>query len=96
MPQCIKVILYSALALLALDTPQRMCSDPINGAIGSTIIDEQSKWVSNLKKIQSAAFGLKEYKMKWEGTFRPRVSPEHLGKLRKKKQEGNILKMILE
>jgi hypothetical protein len=30
--------------------------------------------VSIMKKIQSAAFGVPEYEMKWEGTYRPRIS----------------------
>jgi hypothetical protein len=41
-----------------------------------------------MKKIQSAAFGVPEYEMKWEGTYRPRISPEHLRHLWKMKQES--------
>ena len=39
-----------------------------------------------MKKIQSAAFGVPEYDMNREGTYRPRVSPEHLRHLWKKKR----------
>jgi hypothetical protein len=41
-----------------------------------------------MKKIQSAAFGILEHEMKWEGTYRPRISPEHLRRLWKMKQES--------
>jgi hypothetical protein len=36
---------------------------------------------SETKKIQTAAFGVPEYEMKWEGTYRPRISSEHLRRL---------------
>jgi len=41
-----------------------------------------------MKKIQSATFGVPEYDMNREGTYRPRISPEHLRKLWKMKQES--------
>ncbi len=41
-----------------------------------------------MKKIQSAAFGVPEHEMKWLGTYRPRISPEHLRRLWKMKQES--------
>ncbi len=40
-----------------------------------------------MKKIQSAAFGVPEYDMNREGTYRPRISPEHLRQPWKMKQE---------
>ncbi len=43
--------------------------------------------INKKKKIQSAAFGFPEYEMKWEGTCRPRISPEHLRQLWKMNQE---------
>ena len=33
------------------------------------------------RRIQTAAFGVHEYEMKWEGTYRPRISPEQLRRL---------------
>jgi hypothetical protein len=42
----------------------------------------------NMKKIQSAVFGVPEYDMNREGTYKPRISPEHLRKLWKRKQES--------
>ena len=41
-----------------------------------------------MNKIQSADFGVPEYDMNREGTYRPRVSPEHLRQLWKTKQEN--------
>ena len=41
-----------------------------------------------MNKIQSADFGVPEYDMNREGTYRPRVSPEHLRQLWKTKQES--------
>jgi hypothetical protein len=41
-----------------------------------------------MKKIQSAAFGVPEYDMNREGTYRPRISPAHLRHLWKMKQES--------
>ena len=41
-----------------------------------------------MKKIQSAAFGVPEYDMTREGTYRPRISPEHLRRLWKMKRES--------
>ena len=41
-----------------------------------------------MKKIQTAAFGVPEYDMQREGTYRPRISPEHLRRLRKRKQQS--------
>jgi hypothetical protein len=41
-----------------------------------------------MRKIQSAAFGVPEYDMSRKGTHRPRISPEHLRKLWKRKQES--------
>jgi hypothetical protein len=40
-------------------------------------------------KIQSAAFGFPEYDMSREGTYRPRISPEHLRQHWKMKWEGD-------
>jgi hypothetical protein len=37
--------------------------------------------------IQTAAFGVPEHEMKWEGTYRPPISPEHLRKLWSLKRE---------
>jgi hypothetical protein len=50
------------------------------------------------KKIQTAAFGVAEYKMKWEGTYRPRVSPEQLRRLWALKQRTKkpITKLVAE
>ena len=33
------------------------------------------------RPIQTATFGVPEYEMKWEGTYRPRISSEHLLRL---------------
>ena len=33
------------------------------------------------KLIQTASFGVPEYEMRWEGTYRPPISSEHLRKL---------------
>ena len=41
-----------------------------------------------MKKIQFAAFGVPEYDMNREGTYRPRISSEHLRRLWKMKQES--------
>ena len=39
------------------------------------------------KRIQTAAFAVLEYEMKWEGTYRPCISPEHLRRLWLLKQD---------
>jgi hypothetical protein len=39
------------------------------------------------KLIQTATFGVPEYEMKWEGTYRPRISSEHLRQLWSLKQK---------
>lgn len=51
-----------------------------------------------MKKIQTAAFGVPEYEMKWEGTYRPRISSEHLRQLWRLKQRKNkpITKLVAE
>lgn len=51
-----------------------------------------------MKKIQTAVFGVPEYEMKREGTYRPRISPKHLHLLWKKKQESGkpIIKLVDE
>ncbi len=68
-----------ALTSLALDTLRRVHSISTYGAMRS---------INKTKKIQSAAFGVPEYDMNREGTYRPRISPEHLRKLWKMKQES--------
>lgn len=51
-----------------------------------------------MTKIQTAAFGVPEYEMKWEGTYRPRVSPDHLLSLWRLKQRTgkSITKLVAE
>ena len=39
-----------------------------------------------MSKIQTTAFGVSGYEMRWEGTYRPRISSEHLRRLWKRKQ----------
>ena len=51
-----------------------------------------------MKKIQTAAFGVPEYDMQREGTYRPRILPEHLRRLWKRKlQSGKpITELVAE
>ena len=77
-PQCVKGFQYFALTSLALDTLRRVLCIFTYGAMCS---------INKKKKIQSAAFGVPEYEMNREGTYRPRISPEHLRQLWKTKQE---------
>ena len=51
-----------------------------------------------MKRIQTAAFGVPEYEMKWEGTYRPRISPENLRRLWLAKQRTGkpITKLVSE
>ncbi len=53
---------------------------------------------SETKKIQTAAFGVPEYEMKWEGTYRPRISSEHLRRLwlLKHRTKNPITKLVAE
>jgi hypothetical protein len=48
--------------------------------------------------IQTATFGVPEYEMKPEATYRPRLSPEHLRRLRleKLKNKKPITKIVAE
>lgn len=55
--------------------------------------------------IQAAAFGVPEHEMKWEGSYRPRISPEQLRSLWRMKREtgkpitelvGEAIEMFLE
>lgn len=50
------------------------------------------------KRIQTAVFGAPEYEMKREGTYRPRISPEHLRNLWLEKQRSKkpITKIVAE
>jgi len=40
-----------------------------------------------MKLIQTSTFGVPEYEMTREGTYRPRISPEHLRRLWLTKQK---------
>ncbi len=53
-----------------------------------SLLSSIERWVRKMKKIQSAAFGVPEYEMWWEGKGRPRLSPEHLRQLWKMKRES--------
>lgn len=44
-------------------------------------MDERIETNPRKRLIQTATFGVSEYEMKWEGNYRPRISPEHLRKL---------------
>jgi hypothetical protein len=50
------------------------------------------------RPIQTATFGVPEYEMKWEGTYRPRISSEHLRRLWSLKQRAKkpITKLVAE
>ena len=50
------------------------------------------------RHIQTATFGVPEYEMKWEGTYRPRISSEHLLRLYSLKQRTKkpITKLVAE
>jgi hypothetical protein len=50
------------------------------------------------KPIQTATFGVPEYEMKWEGTYRPPISTEHLRRLwdEKLRTKKPITKIIAE
>ena len=50
-----------------------------------------------MKKIQTAAFGMPEHEMRWEGKYRPRISPEHLHSLwMMKQQSGKPIAKLVE
>ena len=51
-----------------------------------------------MKQIQTAAFGLPEYEPESEGSYRPRISPEHLRQLWLEKQRTckPITKLVAE
>jgi predicted DNA-binding protein len=51
-----------------------------------------------MKRIQTAAFGVSEHEMKWEGAYRPRISPKHLRMLGhiKEKTGKPITKIVAE
>jgi hypothetical protein len=51
-----------------------------------------------MKQIQTAAFGIPEYEPQRAGSYRPRISPEHLRRLWLEKQRTNkpITELIAE